>query len=171
MPHLSPTALTASEQTLILRATASNLRDHVIFSLALGTGLRLAEIVGLDMGDVYGPGGVPNVRVRVRGEIAKGGRAADVLSLATTPSALKTHDLLPNKDTAIPDAGTALTPSRPASILIRCSIALRRSWGGSALSWKRDQIRDRQPCAPPAVAALEGCPGRRPARQRCPLAS
>ena len=78
MPHLSPTTLTTGEQALILRATASNLRDHVIFSLALGTGLRLAEIVGLDVSDVYGPDGVPKVRVRVRREIAKGGRAADV---------------------------------------------------------------------------------------------
>ena len=78
MPHLSPTTLTADEQALILRVTASNLRDYVIISLALGTGLRLAEIVGLNVGDVYGPGGVPKVRVRVRREIAKGGRAADV---------------------------------------------------------------------------------------------
>jgi integrase len=78
MPHLSPTTLTADEQRLILRATAGNVRDHLIISLALGTGLRLAEIVGLDVGDVYGPGGVVKVRVRVRREIAKGGRAADV---------------------------------------------------------------------------------------------
>jgi integrase len=69
MPHLSPTTLTASEQRLILRATAGHLRDHLIISLALGTGLRLGEIVGLDVGDVYGPGGVPKVRVRVRGAI------------------------------------------------------------------------------------------------------
>jgi site-specific recombinase XerC len=38
-----------------LRATARNLRDHLIYSLALGTGPRLAEIVGLNMGDVYLP--------------------------------------------------------------------------------------------------------------------
>src|SRR5215831_19456103 len=78
MPHLSPTTLTASEQRLILRATAGHLRDHVIISLAPGTGLRLGEIVGLDVGDAYGPSGVVKVRVRVRREIAKGGRAADV---------------------------------------------------------------------------------------------
>ena len=53
MPHLSPTTLTADEQRLILRATVGNLRDHAITSLALGTGLRLAEIVSLDVGDVF----------------------------------------------------------------------------------------------------------------------
>ena len=78
MPHLSPTTLTADEQRLILRATAGNIRDHTIISLALGTGLRLAEIVGLDVGDVFAPDGTPRVRVRVRAVIAKGGRAADV---------------------------------------------------------------------------------------------
>ena len=49
MPHLSPPTLTESEQRAILQATAGNLRDHLIYSLALGTGLRLAEIVGLDV--------------------------------------------------------------------------------------------------------------------------
>ena len=78
MPHLAPTSLTTDEQHLILRATAGNVRDHTIISLALGTGLRLAEIVGLIVGDVFAPDGTPRVRVRVRKEIAKGGRAADV---------------------------------------------------------------------------------------------
>jgi len=78
MPHLSPTTLTTDEQRLILRATAGNVRDHTIISLALGTGLRLAEIVGLDVGDVFAPDGTPRVRVRVRAAIAKGSRAADV---------------------------------------------------------------------------------------------
>jgi integrase len=63
MPHLSPTTLTTGQQRPILRATAGNVRDNVIFSLALGTGLRLAEIFGLDVGDVFGPGGVARVRV------------------------------------------------------------------------------------------------------------
>jgi len=78
VPHLSPTTLTSDEQRLILRATAANVRDHTIISLALGTGLRLAEIVGLNVGDVFAPEGPPRVRVRVRAAIAKGGRAADV---------------------------------------------------------------------------------------------
>ena len=65
-------------QRAILQATASNLRDHTIYSLALGTGLRLAEIVGLNVGDVYFPDGRPRNRVRIRPEIAKGSRAGDV---------------------------------------------------------------------------------------------
>jgi hypothetical protein len=40
VPHLSPTTLTTDEQRLILRTSAGNVRDHVIYSLALGTGLR-----------------------------------------------------------------------------------------------------------------------------------
>ena len=78
MPRISPTTLTTDEQRLILRVTAGNVRDHTIVSLALGIGLRLAEIVSLDVGDVFAPDGTPRVRVRVRKEIAKGGRAADV---------------------------------------------------------------------------------------------
>src|SRR3989449_3710682 len=78
MPHLSPPTLTHNEQRAILRATARNPRDHLIYSLALGTGLRLAEIVGLDVGDVYAPDGKPRNRLRIRPEIAKGGRTGDV---------------------------------------------------------------------------------------------
>ncbi len=78
MPHLSPQTLTEAEQRRLLRATAAHPRDHLIFSLALGTGPRLAEIVGLDMGDVFFPDGTPRIRVRLRPEIAKNGRAGDV---------------------------------------------------------------------------------------------
>ena len=40
MLTLSPTTLTQAEQRLILRTTAKHPRDHLIYSLALGTGLR-----------------------------------------------------------------------------------------------------------------------------------
>jgi integrase len=50
MNYLSPPTLTQAEQKLILQATATNCRDHTIFSMALGTGLRLAELVGLNVG-------------------------------------------------------------------------------------------------------------------------
>jgi len=78
MPFLSPQTLTHDEQQHILCATASNPRDHLIFSMALGTGLRISELVGLDVGDVYLPDGTPRVRIRVRPEIAKRGRTGDV---------------------------------------------------------------------------------------------
>jgi len=66
MPHLSPTTLTSDEQRAILLVTAPTVRDHMLIFLALGTGLRLAEIVGLDVGDVFTPDGTPRVRVRTR---------------------------------------------------------------------------------------------------------
>jgi integrase/recombinase XerC len=78
MPHLSPTTLTRAEQRTILAATKRNIRDHTIYSLALGTGLRLGEIVGLNVGDVYNGNGRPRTRIRIRAEIAKRGRAGDV---------------------------------------------------------------------------------------------
>ena len=78
MAYLSPTTLTRKEQQTILRESACNPRDHLIYSLALGTGLRLAEIVGLNVGDVYNGDEKPRNRLRIRPQIAKGGRAGDV---------------------------------------------------------------------------------------------
>jgi len=78
MAYLSPPTLTRAEQEALLRVSASHPRDHLIFSLALGTGLRLAEIVGLNVGDVFFPDGTPKTRVRLRAEIAKGGRVGDL---------------------------------------------------------------------------------------------
>ena len=75
---LSPQTLTNAEQRALLRATAAHPRDGLIVSLALGTGLRLGELVGLDVGDVFFPSGEPRVRIRVRREIAKRGRTGDV---------------------------------------------------------------------------------------------
>ncbi len=78
MPTLSPTTLTTAEQRAILRATAKHFRDHLIYSLALGTGLRLGEIVGLNVGDLFNGNGRPRARIRIRAEIAKRGKAGDV---------------------------------------------------------------------------------------------
>ena len=78
MAYLSPQTLTCGEQKEILKPSFSNPRDHLIYSLALGTGLRLAEIVGLNVGDVYLSAGKPRARIRLRRELAKGGRLADV---------------------------------------------------------------------------------------------
>ena len=65
MPHLAPQTLTRAEQDTLLRTSATHPRDHLIFSLALGTGLRLAEIVGLNVGDAYSPDGTPRGCVRI----------------------------------------------------------------------------------------------------------
>ena len=78
MPHLSPQTMTGNEQQALLASTADHPRENLLISLALGTGLRLSEIVGLNVGDLYFPTGQPRQRVRVRAEIAKGGRAGDV---------------------------------------------------------------------------------------------
>ena len=78
MPYLSPSTLTTDEQKLILRVTAKHPRDHLIISMALGTGLRISELLGLRVGDVFAPDGTPKTRIRVRREIAKRGRAGDV---------------------------------------------------------------------------------------------
>jgi integrase len=83
MPYLSPQTLTRAEQEALLRTTSSHPRDHLIFSLALGTGLRLAEIVGLDVGNVFFPDGMPRGRIRLR--ITKNGRPGD----AFLPDALE----------------------------------------------------------------------------------
>jgi len=89
MPHLSPQTLTHAEQVAILRASANNLRDHLIYSLALGTGLRLAEIVGMNVGEVYTPDGKPRNRVRLRAEIVEGGRVGDVFLPAALSAKLR----------------------------------------------------------------------------------
>lgn len=50
-----PRTLTADEQARLLKVSGEHkdgFRDHVIFSVALGTGLRISEIVGLDLFDV-----------------------------------------------------------------------------------------------------------------------
>ena len=78
MPYLSPPTMTAVEVQALLRASSGHPRDHLVISLALGTGLRLGEVVGLNVGDMFFPDGTPRQRVRLRAEIAKGGRAGDV---------------------------------------------------------------------------------------------
>lgn len=66
---LPPRTLTDGEQRALLKVTgehARGYRDHVIFSMALGTALREHEILALDVGDVFGPDGKPRRRVQLR---------------------------------------------------------------------------------------------------------
>ena len=65
----APKTLTETEQRSLLKATGQHragFRDHVIFSLALGTALREHEILALDVGDVFDDAGKARRRVNVR---------------------------------------------------------------------------------------------------------
>jgi site-specific recombinase XerC len=72
--------MTRSEQERLLEVSGLDprRRDHVLFSLALGTGLRLAELVGLNVGDVSPDGEHVRTRVRLRTETTKNGRKGEV---------------------------------------------------------------------------------------------
>jgi integrase/recombinase XerC len=61
--------LTEREQRLLLKFTGQRLdgfRDHVIYSLALGAGLREHEILALDVGDLFDESGSAKRRVVLR---------------------------------------------------------------------------------------------------------
>jgi integrase/recombinase XerC len=77
----SPKILTSAETTKLLQETGrhpNDLRDHLIFSIALGCGLRLGEIVGLNLGDIYNGRGIRSV-VTLRPEITKGTKEGNVV--------------------------------------------------------------------------------------------
>ena len=79
----APRTLTADEQARLLAATSRDprdLRDHVIFSVALGTGLREHEILGLDCGDVFDGEGRCRRRVALR--VFKGGPKQGATSMS-----------------------------------------------------------------------------------------
>ncbi len=66
---LPPKTLTLREQQALLKASgehAAGFRDHVVFSVALGTGLRCHEIAALNVGDVFHPDGTPRRRVLLK---------------------------------------------------------------------------------------------------------
>ncbi len=65
----APRTLTAPEQKALLRASGryqDTFRDHVLFSIALGTALRESEIVALNVGDVAAKS---NGRWRIRRQV------------------------------------------------------------------------------------------------------
>jgi len=82
MRHASrqPTTLTEAETTALLQATAraeSDLRDHLLLSIALGTGLRVNELVSLNVGDVRNGKGAKGVWT-LRPHTTKGGVGGEV---------------------------------------------------------------------------------------------
>ena len=74
----APETMTASEQAALLRATAEVPRDHVLYSMALGTGLRLRELLGLNVSEVSPNGREVRRRVTLDPATTKGGRRGEV---------------------------------------------------------------------------------------------
>ncbi len=79
MPYRAPETMTTAEQALLLEVTAAHPypRDHVLFSLALGTGLRLSELLGLNVGHVSADGTSVRTRVRLDPATTKGRRKGE----------------------------------------------------------------------------------------------
>jgi integrase len=64
-----PRTLTELEQAALLKVTGEHragYRDHCIFAVALGTGLREQEIAALDVGDVLHEDGRVRRRIALR---------------------------------------------------------------------------------------------------------
>ena len=76
--RLAPTTLTTDEQKALLAVTRTHLRNHMLVSLALGTGLRLQELLGLNVGDITADGKTIRTRFPLDPAITKGGRRGEV---------------------------------------------------------------------------------------------
>lgn len=73
----APRTLTEREQRLLLKVTGEHRAgfwDHVLYAMALGTGLREHELVGLNVGDVFDASG--KARRRIVGTRAAAARRA-----------------------------------------------------------------------------------------------
>jgi integrase len=74
-----PRTLTDDEQRALLKASgkhADTFRDHLLFSLALGTALREGELAALDLEDVRRADGKPKRSIQLR-HFARKGRQRD----------------------------------------------------------------------------------------------
>lgn len=87
----APETMTAAEQARLLKATAAHhdLRDHVLYSVALGTDLRLRELLGLNVGNVSPDGRQVRRRVVLDPATTKGGRRGEVFLPARLETKLR----------------------------------------------------------------------------------
>lgn len=113
-----PKTLTEREVALLLRTSgqhAAGWRDHVIFSVALGTGLREHEILALDIGDVFDAAQRPkrHVILRVFKRASEEPPPQEVVLSETLRA--KLEKLLRQKRAA----GHALTPESPLFVSLR----------------------------------------------------
>ena len=123
-----PTTMTAAETKAILEATGrseDDARDHLILAIALGAGLRVSEIVGLNVGDVMNGKGAMGVWT-LRPETTKGNRGGTV----ALPDRLrrKVSAFLRRKR----EHGEALGPLAP--VFVSRGGGRRRKRGGGRLS-------------------------------------
>ena len=88
-----PRTLTGEEQSQLLEALAQggSRRDLALLTLALGTGLRLKEVVGLNVGDVATKSGEVAWKVVLPKGITKGRRGGVAFLSEKVRSALKVH--------------------------------------------------------------------------------
>lgn len=98
----APSTLTSDEQSRLLAVTSqgeAHLRDHMLLAVALGTGLRLHEILALNVGDVARDG-KPRSRVRLEGGPQESTRAPicairKMRCVSLTAACRMRHNLLP----------------------------------------------------------------------------
>jgi integrase/recombinase XerD len=77
----TPKTLTDAEVHALLAATSRaerDMRDHVLLLVAVSTGLRVSELVALDIGDVTNGKGVRSV-IELRPEHTKGGKGGEIV--------------------------------------------------------------------------------------------
>jgi site-specific recombinase XerD len=81
MPRSTPKTLTDAEVRQLFvttERTECDLRDHVLLVLALTTGLRVSELVGLNLVDIRSGKGVKTV-VTLRPETTRGRKQGEVV--------------------------------------------------------------------------------------------
>lgn len=83
--------MTAAEQEALLAVTRCHPRDHLLISLALGTGLRLRELLGLNVGDFTADGTVVRTRVRLDPATTKGHRPGEMFVPARLAGKLRRY--------------------------------------------------------------------------------
>jgi site-specific recombinase XerC len=107
--------LTEQEQRQLLKVTGQHVagfRDHCIFSLAMGTGLREHELLALDVGDVFDNAGRAKRRVVLR--VFKRSAKDPALQEVLLPDAVraKLERLLARRKRA----GETITPETPVFV-------------------------------------------------------
>lgn len=86
----APRTLTEREQRLLLKVTGEHragFRDHVLYAMALGTGLREHELVALDVRDVFDSAGKARRRIVLR--VFKGSDRASAGQDVLVPEGLR----------------------------------------------------------------------------------